>query len=92
MLDESTNNRIQNGDLGDYQYASSLKITPGQGSTEPSNLKSDGWRTVPWSLLDFDPILNQLAAEANLDSNSEISEKYLTKIDITPTILKLTGN
>ena len=35
MLDEGTNNRIQNGDLGDYQYASPLKITPGQGSTEP---------------------------------------------------------
>ena len=27
--------------------------------------------TVPWSLSDFDPILNQLAAEANLDSNSD---------------------
>ena len=34
MLDEGTNNRLQNGDLGDYQYASPLKITPGQGSTE----------------------------------------------------------
>ena len=35
MFDEGTNNRIQNGDLEDYQYASPLKITPGQGSTEP---------------------------------------------------------
>ena len=26
---------------------------------------------VHWSLSDFDPILNQLAAEANLDSNSD---------------------
>ena len=42
MLDESTNNRIQNGDLGDYQYASPLKITPGQGSTEPAGLVETG--------------------------------------------------
>ena len=36
--------------------------------------QSDGSRTVGavrWSLSDFDPILNQLAAEANLDSNSD---------------------
>ena len=81
MLDEGTNNRIQNGDLGDYQYASPLKITPGQGSTDPfrpsdrfGTQKLDHPRTVlavPWSLSDFDPILNQLAAEANLDSNSD---------------------
>ena len=38
MLDEGTNNRIQNGELGDYQYASPLKITPGQGSTDPLRL------------------------------------------------------
>ena len=42
MLDEGTNNRIQNGDLGDYQYASPLKITPGQGSTEQDGLVQIG--------------------------------------------------
>ena len=56
MLDEGTNNRIQNGDLGDYQYASPLKITPGQGSTESVrpglsilDQKSDRQRTV-WAV------------------------------------------
>ena len=61
MLDEGTNNRIQNGDLGDYQYASPLKITPGQGSTEPLRPSR--------SIRDQIRILNRTVIEPNFKSN-----------------------